>query len=167
MTSRPKLAHLENPMRRTLTLTAAAATLLALTACSSNDTPDAGTKPATASSTAKPADPQAAAKAELEKSVRAYTAALFSGDADTGYALVSARCQDSMPKTQFSAMSESAHHDYGSLQIKTFSIDNLSGDLARVSYGVGVPQFERKAQPWAKEDGTWKWDACPSTEPSS
>lgn len=140
--------------------TAPAAALLAaalLTACS-NDGDDGETKATT------PADKQAAAEnddtAALEASVRAYTKALFSGDGAAGYKLVSERCKQEIAGQQFQAMSKQGHNDYGPLEIKTISVDQISGDLARVSYGVGVPQFERKAQPWSREDGTWRWDAC-------
>jgi hypothetical protein len=65
-----------------------------------------------------------------------------------------------MTAAQFQAMSKQGHNDYGSLEIKNIKVDQISGDLARVSYGVGVPQFEREAQPWSRENGTWRWDAC-------
>lgn len=130
-----------------------------LTACSSgsNDTekPASDSSPAEAKEDAKSDD-----TAALESSVRAYTKALFSGDGPTGYKLLSERCKKEMTPAQFQTMSDQGHNDYGSLEIKTISVDQISGDLARVSYGVGVPQFERKAQPWAREDGTWRWDAC-------
>lgn len=144
---------------RAITITAAA--LLALTACSSPD--DGGKDPGPAATTptntpaAKAKDDGAAA---LEASVRTYTKALFSGDGKTGYNLVSKRCQKEITAAEFQTMSKQGHNDYGSLKIKNISVDQMSGDLARVSYGVGVPQFEREAQPWTREGGTWRWDAC-------
>ncbi|MBP5930182.1 hypothetical protein F3K39_19135 [Streptomyces sp. LBUM 1479] len=145
-------------MRTRATVTIAAALLAALTACTSDA--DSNKPKATApvneqKSVAKDDD-----KAALESSVRSYTKALFSGDGATGYKLLSARCKQEMTAAQFQTMSDQGHNDYGSLEIKTISVDQISGDLARVSYGVGVPQFERKAQPWAREDGVWRWDAC-------
>lgn len=141
-------------MRIHTTAAVLATALLALTACSSND--DSPAAPA-ASSAAESTDDGSAA---LEASVRAYTKALFSGDGPAGYKLLSKRCKQEMTPAAFQALSDQGHNDYGSLEIKNISVDQISGDLARVSYGVGVPQFERKAQPWTREDGIWRWDAC-------
>ncbi|KUJ68065.1 hypothetical protein ACZ90_22760 [Streptomyces albus subsp. albus] len=143
-------------MRARAAAAIAALLCLPLAACSgdnSDDKPAAGT-PADKANIAGKNDTEA-----LEKSVRDYTAALFGGDA-SGYDLVSQRCQAELSRDQYKAMSEQAHNDYGSLTIKTIKVDQISGDMARVSYGVGVPQFERKGQPWTREDGTWRWDAC-------
>ncbi|GAA2946261.1 MULTISPECIES: hypothetical protein [Streptomyces] len=155
-------------------LVPAAAALLAtasLTACSADSTTDATTDATKAGSGSVSASPSASkapagdnapaddGKAALEKSVRAYTAALFGG-AGRGYELVSKRCQADQTATEFVELSKQAHHEFGALTVKTLKVDQLSGDLARVSYGVGVPQFEREAQPWTREGGTWKWDAC-------
>jgi hypothetical protein len=132
---------------------------VALTACSSGS--DDADKPASDSSPAEAkGDEKGADTAALETSVRAYTKALFGGDGPTGYKLLSDRCKKEMTPAEFQTMSDQGHNDYGPLEIKTISVDQISGDLARVSYGVGVPQFERKAQPWTREDGTWRWDAC-------
>ncbi len=133
---------------------------LPLTACGSDSDqsePKAQTAPTEDSREAKS---KGAGTAALEKSVRTYTKALFGADADTGYALLSERCKGQMSREEFEALAKDAHHEYGSLAIKNLSVDQVSGDMARVSYGVGVPQFERKAQPWTREGGTWRWDAC-------
>lgn len=148
---------------RTIRTTAAAtlaALLLTLTACSSSDDKSDPSAPADSPAAEQPAAKKDDGKDDLEASVRAYTKALFSGDGKTGYNLVSERCKQEMTAAEFQTLSEQGHNDYGSLEIKTISVDQISGDLARVSYGVGVPQFERKAQPWSREDGTWRWDAC-------
>lgn len=135
-------------------------TTLAATACSSNDSSTDDT-PAKATT---PAPSQTAPDtADLEQAVRDYTAALFSGNAD-GYDLVSARCQKQMTKTEWVTKAEGAHQQYGSQKATGVEVDQLSGDLARVSYGAGnIPQFEREGQSWTREGGTWRWDACPST----
>lgn len=146
---------------RTATTLAAAVLLAALTACGSAD---GGTEPAPTTAASSSSTPTTATgdndRAALENSVRDYTRALFAPDPDTGYRLLSARCKAEMPEPEFKALAEQAHHEYGALTIKTISVDQLSGDMARVSYGVGVPQFERKAQPWTREGGVWRWDAC-------
>ncbi|MER8158150.1 hypothetical protein [Streptomyces sp. NPDC094472] len=138
----------------------AAILCLPLTACGNDSGSSNGKNPAAGDTRAdKPKSKDDGAGA-LEKSVRAYTKALFGADADTGYALLSERCKGQMSSQEFEALAKDAHHEYGSLTIKNLSVDQMSGDMARVSYGVGVPQFERKAQPWTREAGTWRWDAC-------
>ncbi|MFE0630808.1 hypothetical protein ACFW3D_28090 [Streptomyces sp. NPDC058864] len=146
-------------MRTRLAVVAAAlAAAAVLTGCSgSNDT--AGSSAPAAGSD----DRSAAAAAALEESVRTYTKALFGNDATTAYKLVSTRCKKEMTAGDYVTMAETAHHDYGALTIKNVKVDQIGGDLARVSYGVGVPQFERTAQPWVREGGTWRWDACKSS----
>ncbi|WP_217198673.1 hypothetical protein [Streptomyces buecherae] len=154
-------------IRTAATVAAAMVLGLSLTACGGDSDSDAKpTSPGQHSDTPEPTgvtdstDANGdAGKAALEHSVRAYTKALFGGD-PKGHDLLSKRCQSEMPQDQFTAMAQQARHDYGALTIKTFEVDQISGDMARVSYGVGVPQFERTAQPWSREDGTWRWDAC-------
>ncbi|MFJ8144672.1 hypothetical protein ACIQ6R_06305 [Streptomyces sp. NPDC096048] len=151
--------------RATITLTAALA--LAVTGCSSGDeSDDAAPATSTASSPAAgqtPAPDDGTAKADLEEAVRDYTAALFSGD-ESGYAALSERCKKTMTKASWVGMAEGAHQQYGAQKATDVKVDQLSGDLARVSYGAGnIPQFEREGQPWVREGGAWRWDACPST----
>lgn len=143
-----------------------AATVLGLTACGGSDGPAATKAPeappadAPASASGNPDDE---ARAALEKAVADYTAALFEGD-KAGYDFLSGRCQKSMTGERWLVMAEQAHHDYGSQKATGIKVDQLSGDLARVSYGAGqIPQFNRTGQSWTREGGTWRWDACPST----
>ncbi|MFC8945923.1 nuclear transport factor 2 family protein [Streptomyces rochei] len=154
-------------MRTRATITLAAALALAVTGCSSgDDSDDAAPATSAASSPAAgqtPAPDEGTATAELEESVRTYTRALFSGDA-TGYDTLSARCKKSMTKASWVGMAKAARQQYGEQQATDVKVDQMSGDLARVSYGAGnIPQFEREGQPWVREDGAWRWDACPST----
>jgi len=44
--------------------------------------------------------------------------------------------------------------------VKSVSVDQLSGDLARISIDVGVPALARSGSPWTREGGQWKYDAC-------
>ncbi|QIJ61030.1 hypothetical protein [Streptomyces sp. JB150] len=153
---------------RAATTMLAAVLLLALTACSSSDdgtdaaptgtpsTPAAASAPAaSATPAATPAD-----AAELERAVRAYTAAYFADKPDTTYGMLSARCEERITPEAMAALTERAVGDYGRQEVQRFRIDQLSGDMARVSYGVGLPKFDQKQQPWVREDGAWKYDAC-------
>ncbi|MFG2312878.1 hypothetical protein ACGFS9_30025 [Streptomyces sp. NPDC048566] len=146
-------------MRTRTALAFIAALLLALTGCSSGSDDKANAAPAGSSAAKKKTD---ADKATLEQAVRDYTAALFSGDA-SGYNLVSARCQKQMSAAAFTTLAKDAHQQYGSQKATGVHIDQIAGDLARVSYGAGnIPQFNRESQAWTREGGTWRWDACPS-----
>jgi hypothetical protein len=137
-----------------------AAVLLTLAACSSSSNDD---KAAPANDTAPAASKQDTDKAALTKSVQDYTAELFNGD-PAGYDLLSARCKSQMTKDAWTDLAKQGHHQYGSQKATGITIDQLSGNLARVSYGAGnIPAMERHAQPWAREDGTWRWDACQTT----
>lgn len=141
------------------TAAVAAAAALALTACSAKDTPAAA-----GNAKAEQQSAEQASRAALEESVRSYTAALFAGNAD-GYDYVSERCRKQMSRAEFVSMAKDAHHQYGPQKATGVKVDQLAGDLARVSYGAGkIPQFEREQQSWTREDETWRWDACPSTQ---
>ncbi|MFE1361325.1 hypothetical protein [Streptomyces harbinensis] len=141
---------------RIMTITAAAAVASLLLAGCSSDSDDSKAE-------TPPAEEQQQGDGEeaaLEEAVRAYTEALFAPDADAAYELLSARCKDEITAVEFVDMADFAHQSYGARTIETVSVDQMSGDLARVSYTVGVPDLDREAQPWSREDGTWRWDAC-------
>ncbi|MGW7296095.1 hypothetical protein ACWGIB_27380 [Streptomyces xiamenensis] len=138
---------------RIMTITAVAAASLLLAGCGG------GSKAAET----PPAEEQQQGDGEevaLEEAVRAYTEALFAPDADAAYELLSARCKDEISADEYVGLADSAHNGYGARTIETISIDQLSGDLARVSYTIGIPDLDREAQPWSREGGTWRWDAC-------
>lgn len=144
-----------------------AALACTLTACSSSSDTNSDSKASTSQPAASTSPSQSAAKDDkataLKQAVRDYTAALFSGDA-SGYDLVSARCQKQMTKADWTTLAKQAHQQYGSQKATGVHVNQLAGDLARVSYGAGnIPQFNRESQSWTREGGTWRWDACPST----
>jgi hypothetical protein len=133
---------------------AIAAALLTITACSSDTSKPAAAQPADAATTTD------TAAADLEQAVRDYTAAYFKPDPDTGYAMLSERCQADINQTFYTAQLEQASKDYGQLNVETVTVDQISGDLARVSYGMGLPILDQKSQPWVNEAGAWRFDAC-------
>ncbi|MFF9124371.1 hypothetical protein ACF09J_13855 [Streptomyces sp. NPDC014889] len=149
----------------TATLTAIAA-LTALTACSSSgDDASKPSSPTTASSTpaAEPATtaPAAGTATELERVVSMYTDLYFGGDGKGAYAFLSKRCQAKAGPDMYAATVEQAAKEYGPDHPATDVKPDVSGDLARVSYKVkGLPKFDQDAQPWAREGGAWKYDAC-------
>ncbi|MFI6982277.1 hypothetical protein ACIBSV_27240 [Embleya sp. NPDC050154] len=152
----------------TATLTAA---LLLTAGCGGDDeknptTANPGGQPpaGTSTKTPPPAATTPAATAQdtgpLETAVRTYTAKMFTGDGPGAYAILSTRCQGKTTKAEYNAVVDQAKKVYGALTIKTIKVDRMSGDQARVTYAVGVPTLDRQAQPWTREAGTWRWDAC-------
>ncbi|GCD96136.1 hypothetical protein [Embleya hyalina] len=150
---------------RLATTAALAATVLLATGCGGDGDDDKGTKPAAAPASAGsgPVAGQTAAApdtAALETAVRAYTEHLFKGNGAGAYPILSTRCQDKIGRPGYDALAAEAKKTYGALTIKSIKVDQMSGDMARASYDVGVPALERKGQPWTREGGTWRWDAC-------
>ncbi|MDQ1045148.1 hypothetical protein [Streptomyces sp. V4I2] len=148
---------------RATTLTATALLVTALTACSSSE--DNGDDAAADSSSASsPAAEESSAPGDdgaLQQAVEDYTTAYFDGDDDTAYEALSERCQGKITPEAYTAVIEQAAADHGDGHPATDVQAEVSGDLARVSYKVeGLPKFDQESQPWAREGGDWKYDAC-------
>lgn len=144
--------------RATITL---AATLLALTACSSNNEADAPAASSPAAEQEPSTTPTPADAAELTAAVQAYTAAYFKGDADEAYGALSERCRGKVTPEAYGAVVKQAAADYGPDHPATDVQAEVSGKLARVTYKVaGLPKFDQQAQPWTREGDAWKYDAC-------
>ncbi|MFD4814846.1 hypothetical protein [Streptomyces sp. NPDC058418] len=154
-------------MRTRTAFTAGSALLIAtLVGCSSTpefSTPAVTAQPSSSSSEA-PSEPAKAeqdqAAADLEKAVRAYSDAYFKPDTKAAYGMMSARCKSETTEAVYGAFVEVAAKDYGVQEIRTLTVDQISGDLARVSYTYAVPKLDQKQQPWAREGGVWRYDAC-------
>ena len=159
-------------MRTRATITTTALLLAALTACSSSDdSTDAApsSSPTAPATTSQPSEtPSAPDPTEtpaeddgLEQAVQQYTSAYFAADTDTAYGLLSKRCQGQMDEIVFGSLLKEAAKDYGPDHPATDVKTQVSGDLARVTYKVeGLPKFDQQAQPWTREGGAWKYDAC-------
>jgi hypothetical protein len=155
-------------MRHTTTATAAAVLLLALTACSTtadNPPASASPKPGQNASTEQPSDEPSAppaddSKAKLEQAVRAYSDAYFATDATKAHSLMSKRCREEAPIELYRPMVEATVEDFGKHEIETVTVDQLSGDMARVTYTYPVPTLTQKQQPWVRESGEWRYDDC-------
>lgn len=150
---------------RTTAVLLAAGLLATLTACGSSDDdkPAAPASPSSASAaeTPAPSTPADNGTTALTAAVQAYTAAYFKGDADTAYSALSARCAGKISKAQYEGVVTQAATEYGPDHPATNITADVSGDLARVTYKVdGLPKFDQSGQPWAREDGTWRYDAC-------
>jgi hypothetical protein len=140
----------------------AALTLAGCSSSSGGSDDDAPAAPGTAAATGRPAAGKAGGsdRDALTAAVADYTAKLFAGD-PSGYDDLSARCKQQMTHDAWTQLAKEGHQQYGSQKATGITVDQLSGNLARVSYGAGhIPQFDRKAQPWVREGGAWRWDAC-------
>ncbi|MFF9036718.1 hypothetical protein ACF090_14745 [Streptomyces sp. NPDC014892] len=153
------------------------AAFIALTACTSDDEPGdnadrtpsaAARQPSATPSRSATSDPDTADTADLEAAVRAYTAAYFANDPDTTHGMLSARCQKVITRAGMAVLTERAEQteravgDSEPKDVKRFEVDEIStsGDEARVSYGVGMPKFDQKQEPWVREAGVWRYDSC-------
>ncbi|MFB7982594.1 hypothetical protein [Streptomyces vinaceus] len=138
----------------------AATTLLALTGCSSDParTDGPAVPAAVGSSGTVTVD---TSRADLEKAVRAYSAAYIKLDAAAAYASLSKRCQGKAGSAEMFARAVSNSPTlYGKEEIQTVTIDQLTGDLARVSYTYSGSKPSQSGQPWVREEGAWKYDHC-------
>ncbi|MEW2127091.1 hypothetical protein AB0891_25565 [Streptomyces sp. NPDC007259] len=149
---------------RTTAALIAAGLLATLTACGNDDDKPATPEPsASAPATETPAasTPADDGTDALTAAVTAYTAAYFKGDADTAYSALSARCAGKITAAQYEGVVKQAATEYGPDHPATNITADVSGDLARVTYAVkGLPKFNQDGQPWAREGGTWRYDAC-------
>lgn len=140
------------------------AALLALTACSSSDdgsgdTPAPTTSTAPAEETPQTDDEDVQADlAALTQSVHDYIEALTAGDTTTAWPMLSTRCQETWGQEGLDERTQNALALLAGQQAEGITVDDLSGDLARVSYTVGTEQ--RHGQPWTRQDGTWRYDDC-------
>lgn len=149
---------------RTTTVALLAAGLLAtLTACGSSDddTPAVASSAPSAADETPTATPAADGTDALKAAVAAYTTAYFKGDADAAYSALSARCAGKISAAQYEGVVTQVATEYGPDHPATGITAQVSGDLARVTYTVkGLPALSQDSQPWAREDGTWHYDAC-------
>ncbi|GGS11767.1 hypothetical protein GCM10010269_58750 [Streptomyces humidus] len=151
-------------MRTRVTIVTAALLLAALTACSSSGSGDDG--PAADDSGAPVDEPTVSVPAahqgdDLKAAVAVYTAAYFAGDADTAYSMLSTRCAKKVAKGSYADVVKQASAEHGEDHAVSDVQAEVSGMTGRATYKVtGLPEFDRKAQPWALEGDAWKYDAC-------
>ena len=96
---------------------------------------------------------------DLRQAVTAYSDAFLGGDPGA-YDLLSARCQERIPRDEFEAVVSTAGEQYGSpLEFVTYSED-IADDNARVTYTYSVAQINQADEPWVREGGEWRQDDC-------
>jgi hypothetical protein len=151
-----------------------AATVVALsllTGCSSGDErADRGPETTTVESSAQD-KPSAEVSDALTRDVQAYITAYFGNDAPASLGMMSERCRtvlaheaehaDKKGEEAYAAAVAEIAEKHGPRKATDVTVDEVSGDQARVSYRVeGLAEFDQKGQPWLHEDGAWKYDAC-------
>jgi hypothetical protein len=101
-------------------------------------------------------------EAALEEAVRTYTEAYFAPDAETAYGMLTTRCQGTIAQETFTEVVEQGAAEYDALTVEAFSVDEIDGDSARVTYSVGLDALDSglTEQRWTREDGEWRFDAC-------
>ncbi|MEU5275232.1 hypothetical protein AB0G87_02305 [Streptomyces asoensis] len=148
-------------MRTRATIATAALLLGALSACSSSDDAPAARDDGTPSAEPTVSVPAEHEGDDLEAAVAVYTAAYFAGDADTAYAMLSARCAGKVTKDAYAGVLRQARTDYGPDHLASGVQADVSGRKGLATYKVeGLPKFDRTKQPWALEGDAWKYDAC-------
>lgn len=129
---------------------------LVLSACSSSEDdapeePQASTSEPAPAPTVDPAD-------ELEAAVEAYSAAFLSGDGAAAYNLLSERCRDRTPLSEFAGVVEQASAVYGEQAITSLEV-TVNGEQAQATYGYADPTLDQDREPWVNEGG-WRNDDC-------
>lgn len=96
----------------------------------------------------------------LEAQVRAYSTAFLTGDGAAAYDLLSKRCQERNERVGFVNTVTLAAKQYGPQDIKALTVDQASGDLARVTYTYDTAALDQRGEPWVREGGQWRVDDC-------
>lgn len=99
-------------------------------------------------------------KDALKAAVRSYSDAYLGGDAQTAWDLLSNRCRQRLTMAQMRTLTSGAQELYGRLDIVNLTIDDMSGNLARVTYTYPVAKLNQTQEPWVKENGKWREDDC-------
>jgi hypothetical protein len=97
--------------------------------------------------------------AELEAAVRAYSAAFLSGNSEA-YELLSKRCKERMPRAEFLQVITAASQLYGPQDIVSLEVDQIAGDLGRVTSTYVKSELNQRSEPWVRENGAWRVDDC-------
>lgn len=144
--------------RRLLFAVLAAASVA--TACSGSSSTPSAAPPASSPSAAASSTSTAPDAAPLKAAVRAYSSAFLSGNGAAAWALLSDRCKARGDRAQFEAGADQAADLYGDQPIRSLTIVDLEGDLARVTYTFDDASLTQTREPWVRERGEWHEDDC-------
>lgn len=99
-------------------------------------------------------------EAALTSAVSRYVAAFGEGDPDVAVSLLSERCADIVPVTEYRAAVAGAGELYPGLVVDEFS-DIVLDESAAVVYYTTAPVVEAdQGERWVVEFGSWRWDDC-------
>jgi hypothetical protein len=133
--------------------------LVALAGCGSKEQPTVTTTHDETSATTAAPTVKKDSSAELEAAVRAYSAAFLSGRIEA-YELLSERCKQRMPRAGFLEVLAAASQLYGPQEIVSLKVDQIAGDLARVTSTYANSELDQRSEPWVRENGVWRVDDC-------
>lgn len=97
---------------------------------------------------------------QLVDAVEQYSVAYTGGDAEVAYGMLSSRCRERVGEDEFAGMVSAAGEMYGEMEPESVGVEQLEGEMARVSYRFGVPALDQQSEPWTVEDGQWRVDDC-------
>ncbi|MDT0268688.1 hypothetical protein RM844_20590 [Streptomyces sp. DSM 44915] len=140
---------------RTLLLTAATATALALTGCGGDDgADDAQPRPSADGGT----------EDALRQAVQANLDAINAGDAEAVFASRSASCQEDVTVAEAAAAVELIDALYGEITFESLDVLEFDGTTARVHGTTGIEALDEangtEGARWIWEDGAWRDDSC-------
>lgn len=136
---------------------------LALAACGGGSDADPVSKPAASTAVATTTPPPAPVATadpavELEEAVRAYSSAFLDGDGAGAYELLSERCRDRTPLSEFASITEQAKTAYGPQDVTSIDV-TVNGEQAQATYGYADASLNQDKEPWVNEAG-WRNDDC-------
>ena len=156
--------------RRTV-LACAAAVVLLMAGCSATSSPAGssvertapGSQPGSASAAGPPAPATPSRRpmkldstADLETAVRIFSDASMAGDDTTAARLLSRRCSQVLTVRDIRARRAAAGAFYAVRKVTA----RVRGDRATVSYTFSLPRLDVRNEPWLREGGQWRRDAC-------
>lgn len=96
----------------------------------------------------------------VSNAVRFYSDAYLGDRPDAAHALLSTRCQAVIGMAEMSALTRGAKALYGSARLISLDVTSLAADRANVTYRYDNPAINQTSQPWVREAGGWRYDAC-------
>jgi hypothetical protein len=97
----------------------------------------------------------------LARAVRAYSDAYLGDAPGSAYELLSQRCKQRITPDEMRVLTAGAKELYGIRTITDLRVEELSGNLARVTYRYKTqPEIDQVSEPWVKEAGGWHQDDC-------
>ncbi len=104
-------------------------------------------------------DDGATGGSNLESAVVDYSDALLGGDADTGYGLLSARCQETIGPDEFAVADSQIAERYGDASMTSYTED-VDRQVGIVTYRYNDSAIDQEDQPWIRDGGGWRNDEC-------